>query len=101
MERGRFKVPTQENPKMPIAQKTKQSALMIESRPGVCGGAMCVAGTRIPVWMLLEARDAGASNEQLLEMFPTLKKSHLVAAWEFVEKNEELVRREQVKHQGE
>lgn len=28
----------------------------IESRPGVCGGEPCVVRTRIPVWVLEQAR---------------------------------------------
>jgi hypothetical protein len=35
---------------------------LIESRPGVCGGAACIVGTRIPIWMLYEAHLAGMDN---------------------------------------
>ena len=34
----------------------------IEQTPGVCGGDACVAGTRIPVWVLVNARRLGVSG---------------------------------------
>lgn len=53
---------------------------LIESNPGVCGGAMCVLWRRIPVWMLWEAHKAGATNKQLLKDLPTLDRARLAAA---------------------
>lgn len=31
----------------------------IESRPGVSGGEACIVRTRIPVWVLVQARNLG------------------------------------------
>ena len=38
----------------------------IECTPGVCGGAPCVVRTRIPVWVLVRARQLGVSDEEIL-----------------------------------
>jgi uncharacterized protein (DUF433 family) len=57
----------------------------IEKTPGVCGGAARVAGTRIPVWQLVEARSLGASEAQLLTDYPHLKPTNLVDAWAYAE----------------
>ena len=61
----------------------------IESTPGVCGGSARVAGTRIPVWALVEARDLGVSEAQLLLDYPTLTASNLVDAWDYARSHEE------------
>ncbi len=42
----------------------------IEKTANVCGGSARVAGTRIPVWQLVAARDAGASEAQLFLITP-------------------------------
>jgi uncharacterized protein (DUF433 family) len=44
----------------------------IEKTPGVCGGDACISGTRIPVWVLVNARNLGISEAQLLKDYPTL-----------------------------
>lgn len=33
----------------------------VEATPGVCGGSACIAGTRIPVWLLEQGRRLGMS----------------------------------------
>ncbi len=44
----------------------------IESKPGVCGGEPCIVRTRIPVWLLEQARRLGTSEAELLHSYPTL-----------------------------
>lgn len=48
---------------------------------GVCGGEACIANTRIPVWVLVEARQLGISEKQLLDDYPQLTALDLVIAW--------------------
>ncbi len=60
-----------------------REAATIAKTPGVCGGAACVAGTRIPVWLLVEARGAGSSEAQLLVDYPGLAAADLAAAWSY------------------
>jgi uncharacterized protein (DUF433 family) len=57
----------------------------IEKTPGVCGGAARVAGTRIPVWQPVDARDLGVSEAQLLIDYPRLKAVNLVDAWDYAQ----------------
>jgi uncharacterized protein (DUF433 family) len=53
----------------------------IDSRPDVCCGEPCVVRTRIPVWLLEQARRLGTSEQQLLEAYPSLRAEDLVNAW--------------------
>lgn len=56
----------------------------IESRPEVCGGDPCVVGTRIPVWVLEQARRLGTGEADLLRSYPTLRAEDLAHAWGYV-----------------
>src|SRR2546422_843964 len=56
----------------------------IESRPGVCGGEPCIVRTRIPVWVLEQARRLGVSEAELLRSYPTLRAEDLANAWAYV-----------------
>ena len=53
----------------------------IDSRPDVCGGEPCIVRTRIPVWLLEQARRLGASEQALLVAYPNLRAEDLVNAW--------------------
>ena len=55
----------------------------IESNAGVCGGEACVVRTRIPVWMLVNARRLGVSEAKLLESYPNLHAEDLASAWAY------------------
>jgi uncharacterized protein (DUF433 family) len=59
----------------------------IVKTPGVCGGAARVADTRIPVWQLVEARDLGVSEAQLLLDFPALQALNLAEAWKYAKEH--------------
>ena len=61
----------------------------IEKTPGVCGGEACVAGTRIAVWMLEEARRAGATDRDLLQDYPGLDAKRLSEVWSYVQDHSE------------
>ena len=61
----------------------------IESRPGVCGGEACVVRTRIPVWVLEQARRLGSSEADLLANYPTLRAADLVQAWAYAHANQD------------
>src|SRR5437016_1613056 len=55
----------------------------IETTPGVCGGEACIVRTRIPVWLLEQAKRLGTSEGELLLNFPTLRAEDLVNAWAY------------------
>ena len=56
----------------------------IESRPDVMGGVPCITRTRIPVWLLEQARRHGTGDADLLRDYPTLTVQDLANAWNFV-----------------
>lgn len=55
----------------------------IESRADVCGGEPCIVRTRIPVWVLVRARQMGVSEADLLRSYPTLRAEDLANAWAY------------------
>jgi len=56
----------------------------IESKPDVLGGVPCITRTRIPVWLLEQARRLGTSEADLLRDYATLNVQDLANAWNFV-----------------
>jgi uncharacterized protein (DUF433 family) len=56
----------------------------IESTPGVSGGEPCIVRTRIPVWVLEQAKRLGTSEADLLRNYPTLRAEDLANAWSYV-----------------
>src|SRR5439155_9841105 len=56
----------------------------IESTPGVCGGEPCIVRTRIPVWLLEQARRLGTSEAEILRSYPSLRAEDLANAWSYV-----------------
>lgn len=61
----------------------KRPATGIECTPGVCGGDPCVARARIPVWVLVRAHQLGASDDEILEDYPTLSRQDIDSAWHY------------------
>jgi uncharacterized protein (DUF433 family) len=61
----------------------------IESRPDICGGEPCIVRTRIPVWVLEQARRLGASEIDLLRCYPTLRAADLANAWGYVRQHQD------------
>lgn len=61
----------------------------IASAPGVSGGEPCIVRTRIPVWVLVQARRLGVSEADLLRSYPTLRAEDLVNAWAYYQAHRE------------
>jgi len=55
----------------------------VESAPNICGGEPCIVRTRIPVWVLVQARHLGMSEAELLRAYPTLRAEDLANAWAY------------------
>ena len=55
----------------------------IDSTTEVCGGEPCIVRTRIPVWVLVQARQLGTSEADLLRCYPTLRAEDLANAWAY------------------
>lgn len=61
----------------------------IESRPDVNGGEPCIVRTRIPIWVLVQARQLGVSEADLLRDYPTLRAEDLANAWAYARAHRE------------
>jgi uncharacterized protein (DUF433 family) len=57
----------------------------ISKRPDYCGGDACVRDSRIPVWVLVNFRRLGGSDEDIERSYPDLNLVDLEAAWEYAE----------------
>lgn len=56
----------------------------IEASPDICGVEPRNVRTRIPVWLLEQARRLGTSEAELLRSYPTLRADDLANAWAYV-----------------
>jgi uncharacterized protein (DUF433 family) len=55
----------------------------VESIEGVCDGEPCLVRTRIPVWVLVQARHLGMNEAEILQSYPTLRAEDVVNAWAY------------------
>jgi uncharacterized protein (DUF433 family) len=55
----------------------------IDADPAVCGGEARIVRTRVPVWVLVQARRLGVSEAELLSSYPTLRAEDLANAWAY------------------
>ena len=68
-----------------VARDLDETFPGIDATPGVCGGAPCIVRTRIPVWVLEQARRlAAASEAELLRSYPSVRAEDLANAWAFI-----------------
>lgn len=82
-----------------LTQTLSNGSRGITKTPNVCGGEACIAGTRIPVWGLVESRYIGVSEAQLLDDYPHISAADLVNAWAYADANpieiEEVIKKNQ------
>ena len=52
----------------------------LTSDPKVCQGQLCAKGTRVLVTNILDSLAEGASREEILRSYPSLKPVHIEAA---------------------
>lgn len=72
-----------------VVQDLGESFPGVESHPEVCGGEACVVRTRIPVWLLVQARHLGTSDIDILRSYPTLRAEDLANAWAYARSHTE------------
>jgi uncharacterized protein (DUF433 family) len=72
----------------------------IESRADVNGGEACIVRTRIPVWILAQARRLGASEADLLRNYPTLRAEDLANAWAYARAHHDEIDRHIVENEA-
>lgn len=61
----------------------------ISKRPDIQGGDACIRNSRIPVWCIVNYRRLGATDEVILETYPTLTPAALEAAFAYAAANRE------------
>jgi uncharacterized protein (DUF433 family) len=73
----------------------------IKVDPEIMMGKPCIKGTRIPVYLLLQKIAAGESEAELLQAYPQLNKTDLVAVWEYAARaatRSRRIRRQAMRH---
>lgn len=63
-----------------LVQEITGSYPGIESNPEISSGDPCIVRTRIPVWLLVNARKLGSSEADLLRAYPALRTEDLTNA---------------------
>lgn len=61
----------------------------LDASEGVCGGEPCIVRTRIPVWLLVQARRLGSTEADLLRAYPGLRAEDLTNAWSYYRSHRE------------
>lgn len=72
----------------------------IESTPGVIGGEPCIVRTRIPVWLLVQARHLGATEADILHSYPTLTAEDLGNAWAYYRAHQDEINQQITDHES-
>ncbi len=61
----------------------------VEKSLDVCGGDACIRSTRITVWGLVEWRNLGLSDAEIMQHLPDLTQTDLDVAWEYYNQHRE------------
>ena len=77
-----------------VARDLGDASPGIDSTPGVCGGDPSIVRTRIPVWVLVQARRLGSVGADLLRCYPTLRAEDLANAWAYFRSHREEIERQ-------
>ena len=77
-----------------VAQESRDAYPGIDTIDGVCGGEPVIVRTRIPVWVLEQARRLGSNEADLLRLYPGLRAEDLASAWEYVRSHRDEIDRQ-------
>ena len=55
---------------------------VVTADPKILSGEPCFAGTRVPVWALLDYIEGGETLDAFLEQYPTVSREQAVAFFE-------------------
>jgi uncharacterized protein (DUF433 family) len=72
----------------------------IDILPEVLGGEPCIVRTRIPVWLLIQARRLGTSEADLLRCYPTLRAEDLSNAWGYFRSHQDEINRQIIENES-
>jgi uncharacterized protein (DUF433 family) len=56
---------------------------LIQKTPGVLGGEACIRYHRIAVWMIVNSRQLGMTDENVVKEYPSLTAADLDACWDY------------------
>ncbi|MBE9143505.1 DUF433 domain-containing protein [Planktothrix mougeotii] len=68
-----------------LTQTLSNGSLGITKTPGVMGGDACIANTRLPVWLFVSLRRQGATDAEILQLYPHLTAADLLNVWVYAE----------------
>ena len=74
-----------------VAQDLGDAFPGIDVVDDVCGGEPVIVRTRIPVWLLEQAKRLGVSEADLLRSYPALRAEDLANAWAYVRSHRDQV----------
>jgi uncharacterized protein (DUF433 family) len=57
--------------------------------PEISNGEARIANTQIAIWELVNAKDLGCSDRDLLQIYPQLTEDDLASAWDYVDAHPE------------
>lgn len=83
-----------------IARDLGGASAGIESRDDVLGGEACIVRTRIPVWLLIQARRLGTSEADLLRSYPSLRAEDLANAWAYARLHQDEINRQIIENES-
>lgn len=66
-----------------MATATDADEPLIQKTPDVIGGQACLGRSRIAVFMMVEQKQRGMTDRDLLRNYPTLTQRDLDAAWAY------------------
>lgn len=72
-----------------LTQTLSSRAQGIMKMPGVMGGDVCIANTRLPVWLFVSLRRQGATDAVILDGYPQLTPADLVNVWAYADAHPE------------
>ncbi|MFY7804607.1 MAG: DUF433 domain-containing protein [Limnoraphis robusta] len=72
-----------------LTQSINKNWRGITKNPQIMGGDACIAGTRIPIWLLVSYRDRGINDARILAAYPDLNAGDLVNVWVYAETHSE------------
>ena len=72
-----------------IVQHLGENFPNIESDPTICGGEPRIVRTRIPIWLLVQARRLVTTEADILKSYPSLRAEDIVSAWAYYRSHKE------------
>lgn len=72
-----------------IVQHLGENFPNIENDPTICGGEPRIVRTRIPIWLLVQARRLGTTEANILKSYPSLRAEDIVSAWAYYRSHKE------------